>query len=48
MRCKDGKEAVNLNGIDRYCYEHYQVYESLHRLYQQLYNSNKLFPGKNA
>ena len=43
MKCvvKDGKEAVSVNDIDRYCYEHYQVYESLHRLYQQLYNSNK-------
>jgi hypothetical protein len=38
MKCvvKDGKEAVSGNDIDRYCYEHYQVYESLHRLYQQL------------
>ena len=43
MKCvvKDGKEAVSVNDIDRYCYEHYQVYESLHRLYQQLCNSNK-------
>lgn len=43
MKCiaKDGKDAVSVNNIDRYYYEHYQVYESLHRLYQQLYNSNK-------
>jgi hypothetical protein len=39
MKClvKDGREAVRLNSID----EHYQVYENLQRLYQQLYNSNK-------
>ena len=43
MKCvvKDGKHAVSLNNIDRYCYEHYQVYEGLQRLYQQLCNSNK-------
>ena len=43
MKCavKDGKEAVSVNNIDRYCYEHYQVYDSLQKLYQQLSNSNK-------
>ena len=43
MKCvvKDGKDAISLNNINKYCYEHYQVYESLQRLYQQLYSSNK-------
>jgi hypothetical protein len=43
MKCvvRDGKEAVSVNNIDRYCYEHYQVYDSLQKLYQQLSNSNK-------
>jgi hypothetical protein len=43
MKCvvKDGKEAVNINNVDRYCYEHYQVYDGLQKLYQQLSNSDK-------
>jgi hypothetical protein len=43
MKCvvKDGKEAVSVKNVDRYCYEHYQVYDSLQKLYQQLSNSNK-------
>jgi hypothetical protein len=43
MKCfvKDGKEAVNINNVDRYCYEHYQVYDSLQKIYQQLSNSNR-------
>ena len=43
MKCvvNDGKEAITINNIDRYCYEHYQVYDSLQKLYQQFSNSNK-------
>jgi hypothetical protein len=35
MKCaaNDGKEAVTVDNIDRYCYEHYQVYDMLKRLY---------------
>jgi hypothetical protein len=38
MKCvvNDGKEAITINNIDRYCYEHYQVYDSLQNLYQQV------------
>jgi hypothetical protein len=35
MKCavNDGKEAVTIDNIDRYCYEHYQVYNMLKSLY---------------
>ena len=35
MKCavNDGKEAVTIDKFDKYCYEHYQVYDMLKRLY---------------
>lgn len=35
MKCavNDGREAVAINNIDRYCNEHYQIYDMLKRLY---------------
>jgi hypothetical protein len=41
MKCvtNDGNEAINMNNIDRYCYEHYQIYDSLLRLYQEVSKS---------
>jgi hypothetical protein len=42
MKCilNDGLEAITINDINRYCYEHYQIYDSLQKLYQQVVNSN--------
>ena len=41
MKCivNDGKDAVTTNDVDRYCYEHYQIYDSLLKLYQQVVKS---------
>ena len=35
MKCavNDGKEAVTIDNFAKYCYEHYQVYNMLERLY---------------
>jgi hypothetical protein len=35
MKCavNDGREAVAINNIDKYCNEHYQIYDTLKRLY---------------
>jgi hypothetical protein len=37
MKCavNDGKEAVPIDNIYRYCYEDYQVYNMLKRLYPE-------------
>jgi hypothetical protein len=41
MKCivNDGRDAVTINDIDRYCYEHYQIYDSLQKLYQEVVKS---------
>ena len=46
MKCvvNDGKEAITINNIDRYCYEHYQVYDSLQKLYQKVSISSGSLP----
>ena len=46
MKCvaNDGKEAITINSIDRYCYEHYQVYDGLQKLYQQVSISSGSLP----
>jgi hypothetical protein len=46
MNCvvNDGKEAITIKNIDRYCYEHYQVYDSLQKLYQQVSISSGPLP----
>lgn len=38
MRCalNDGKDTVVINNIDKYCYEHYQIRDSLWKLYQKV------------
>jgi hypothetical protein len=38
MEClvKDGKNAVNINGVGKYCYEDYQIYDSLQKLYNEV------------
>jgi hypothetical protein len=36
----DGKDAITLNNIDRYCYDHYQIFDSLMKLYIEVYTSN--------
>jgi hypothetical protein len=42
MKCivNDGRDAVTIIDINRYCYEHYQIYDSLQKLYQQVVKSN--------
>jgi hypothetical protein len=42
MKCatNDGRDAVNMDNSSRYCYEHYQVYDSLQKLYKELSNSD--------
>ena len=35
----DGKDAITLNNIDRYCYDHYQIFDSLMKLYVEVYTS---------
>jgi len=42
MKCtvNDGKDAVTMDNVDRYCYEHYQIYDSLRKLYQEVVGSN--------
>jgi hypothetical protein len=43
MKCiiNDGKDAVSINNIIRYCYEHYQIYDSIQSLYKQISSSDK-------
>jgi hypothetical protein len=43
MKCiiNDGKDAVSINNIIRYCYEHYQIYDSMQSLYKQASSSDK-------
>ena len=36
----DGKDAITLNNIDRYCYDHYQIFDSLMKLHVEVYTSN--------
>jgi hypothetical protein len=42
MKCivNDGRDAVAMNDVDRYCFEHYQIYDSLQKLYQEVVKSN--------
>jgi hypothetical protein len=46
MKCiaNDGRDAVVMNGVDRYCYEHFQIFDSLQKLYQQVVKSNGPLP----
>ncbi|HZA06431.1 MAG TPA: hypothetical protein VE619_01900 [Nitrososphaeraceae archaeon] len=50
MKCivNDGKDAVNINDINRYCYEHYQIYDTLLKLYHKQvdYSSNRSLSWK--
>jgi hypothetical protein len=41
MEClvKDGKDATTINGLDKYCYEHYQIYDSLQKLFKEVSKS---------
>ena len=43
MKCiiNEGKDAVSINNITRYCYEHYQIYDSIQSLYKQVSSSDK-------
>jgi hypothetical protein len=38
MKCaiEDGKDAVTINNIHKYCYNHYQIYDSLRKLYTEV------------
>ena len=42
MKCAvdDGKDAVVVNDIHKYCYDHYQIYDSLRKLYTEVSRSN--------
>jgi hypothetical protein len=42
MKCAvdDGKDAVAMNNINRYCYYHYQIYDSLRNLYTEVSTSD--------
>jgi hypothetical protein len=42
MEClvKDGKDSITLNNTSKYCYEHYQIYDSLTKLYAEVSKSH--------
>jgi hypothetical protein len=48
MKCavNDGREAVAINNIDRYCNEHYQIYDMLKRLYPEDFMSWREYLSK--
>jgi hypothetical protein len=41
MECliKDGKDTVTVDGLQKYCYEHYQIYDSLQKLFKEVSNT---------
>ena len=41
MKCavNDGRDSVNINNINRYCNEHYQIYDMLAKLYRAVSGS---------
>ena len=32
----DGKDAITVNNIDKYCYDHHQIFDSLRKLYTEV------------
>lgn len=38
MEClvKDGRDAITINGFNKYCYEHYQIYDSMQNLFREI------------
>jgi hypothetical protein len=34
-----GKDIVPMNNINKYCWEHYQIYDNLMKLYQQVFKA---------
>jgi hypothetical protein len=42
MEClvKDRKDAVTINGVSKYCYEHYQIYDSLQKLFKEVFQTD--------
>jgi hypothetical protein len=36
----DGKDAITVNNIDKYCYDHHQIFDSLRKLYTEVSISN--------
>jgi hypothetical protein len=42
MKCivNDGRDAVSINYNNKFCYEHYQIYDTLQKLYLEVVKSN--------
>ena len=37
---EDGKDAIAINNIHKYCYDHYKIYDSLRKLYTEVSKSH--------
>jgi hypothetical protein len=41
-----GQDSVSINNVNKYCWNHYQIYDMLLKLYHDTFESNKTFSWK--
>ena len=41
-----GQDSVSINNVNKYCWNHYQIYDMLLKLYHDVFESNQTFSWK--